>query len=219
MKGKFPVSQLLIPLVIVILILTLACMVNTTTWEIVSTSTPRPILPELPTNTPLPIVVEPGLAYGDPCTPPCWRDMTPGWTTSQEAAQAIERLEADGWATTILKASNGYTILPLPVSEGFISVLIEDDTVQEITGRTLFYYPVGDLIEQFGNPEGVYLWEKGRECSCKTWTPPKDPLARMRGYGAVDLLYPQQGLVFTIGVPSSGFGCICPEMSVDGFCY
>jgi hypothetical protein len=211
----------IIVLVIVVLVLTLSCMTNTTIGEIVSTGTPRPIVPGkvVPDNTPLPTVVEPGLAYGEPCTPPCWRDMIPGQTSSQEAVQAIERLEAGGWATFIHKSTDGYIIQPLPVFEGSVFVIIEDDTVQEISGRTLFYYPVGTLVEQFGSPEGIYLKSKGGECSCEIWKPSKDPLAPGMGDTVVDLLYPQKGLAFSIVVPNSGLGCICPEMNVDGFCY
>jgi hypothetical protein len=33
------------------------------------------------------------------------------------------------------------------------------------------------------------------------------------------LLYPNQGLVFSILVPWDGLGCVCPEMEVASFCY
>ncbi len=50
-----------------------------------------------PTGTRVPMrlgltIVDPGLAYGDPCKAPCWYDLIPGKTTLQEYLQALPRL-------------------------------------------------------------------------------------------------------------------------------
>lgn len=179
-----------------------------------------------PTCTPVPTVVEPGLAYGIPCKPPCWRGLIPGRSTRQEAAQAMEELRTEGWADHIIDGSSvggGYSISPSPfTSHGTIHVVIDDDTVTKIRGTTLlFYYPVGTLVEQFGDPEGLYVVAQGGTIcsSCEGWEPPYHPSTSDEMSSPVHLLYPSQGLWFLALVPTSGQGCICPKMKVVAFCY
>jgi hypothetical protein len=178
-----------------------------------------------PTSTPIPTVIEPGLAYGIPCKPPCWRGLIPGQSTRQEAAQVIEQLQTEGWTDHIVDGSSvfgGYSISPSPfISHGTIHVTIEDDIVTKIRSTTLlFYYPVGSIVEQFGAPEGLYPLDKGSTIcsSCEEWEPPEPPDAPVES-SPVHLLYPNQGLWFLALVPVSGLGCICPEMPVATFCY
>jgi len=176
-----------------------------------------------PTTTPIPTVVEPGLAYGVPCRPPCWRGLIPGQSTRQEVAQAIEQMRAEGWAAYIINGSSaggGYHIFPsLFTMQGSIHVIMDGDIVKKIYGTTLFYYPIGNLVEQFGGPEGIYLVSSGTVCSsCEEWSPPDPPDAPVMSV-PVHLLYPSQGLWFLALIPLDGLGCICPEMKVVSFCY
>jgi hypothetical protein len=91
------------------------------------------------------------------------------------------------------------------------------DTLKTIEGSTLFYYSVGTLVEQFGDPERLYLVSKGATAcrSCEDWELPSYPMPSV----PVHLLYSSQGLWFLALVPYSGCGCICPEMQVVSFCY
>lgn len=173
-----------------------------------------------PTYTPVPTVVEPGLAYGDPCKPPCWWGLIPGQASRQEAAQAIERLRASGWASYISEGPGGYSIQPLPSApDGSVLVSFYKEILKMVNGTILFYYPIGTVIEQFGEPEGLSV-VKGNisKGSCDEWEPPDPPTAPVMSY-AVPILYPRQGLAFLVLVPSSGLGLICPEMKVSAFCY
>lgn len=173
-------------------------------------------------STPVPTVVEPGLAYGQPCKPPCWRGIIPGETTKQEAAQAIEQVRSSGWASYIAGGPKGYYIQPLPdTPSGSVSIGFENDVINSISGEVTFYYPIGTLIKQFGNPEATYSPGRNQgaiERSCKDWEPPDYSAAPVQSV-PVHILYPQQGLYFFALVPTSGLGLICPEMKVVSFCY
>jgi hypothetical protein len=209
-------------------ILTLSLLLSTTTTSCCNGKTHTPT-PHLITATPettsirtsVPTVVEPGLAYGTPCKPPCWRGLIPGQSTHQDVAQAIEQASADGWAESIVDGSSvggGYSISPSSfTSHGTIDVTMENDVVATIGTSTLsFYYPIGSLVEQFGAPERLYLVSRGATVcsSCEDWEPGK-PVPSI----PVHLLYPNQGLWFLALIPESGLGCICPEMKVTSFCY
>jgi hypothetical protein len=67
----------------------------------VTSVTVPPVLSPDPTIAPAPTIVDPGLAYGVPCKPPCWYRLTPGTSTRQEASQAVEQLLASGQAVHI----------------------------------------------------------------------------------------------------------------------
>ncbi len=208
--------------VVIVIFLAVSCIGKETVVPSATLSLPMTKPPDS-TNTPIPTVVEPGLAYGIPCKPPCWQELTPGESTGQEAEEAMVRLRASGWADSITGDSLwGYQIYPSPFTiHGSIYVNVNnDDTVVEIGGTTLFYYPVRTLIEQFGGPEGLYIVSKGSTgcSSCEGWEPPEPPDMPVMSVPA-HLLYPRQGLRFSILIPLSGLGCICPEMKVVGFRY
>lgn len=96
---------------------------------------------------------------------------------------------------------------------------MENETVRVISGQVTFYYPVGTMIEQFGEPEGLYVVKGGTaKGSCEEWEPPDPPTAPVMS-DPVYVLYPSQGLAFLVLVPLSGLGLICPEMKVTAFCY
>lgn len=202
--------------VIVCLAFFVASCVARQTVSLPVSKTPSP----QPTSTPIPTVVEPGLAYGIPCKPPCWRGLIPGKSTGEEAAQAIEQLRAEGWAGHITGGvvEGSYHVSPSPfTSDDTIDVIIEDNVVTQIRGSTLlFYYSIGNLVEQLGPPEWVYPTARTVEkCTCEEWRPPDEPMRNVPVY----LLYPSQGMWFLALVPLNGLGCVCPEMKVTVFSY
>lgn len=170
-----------------------------------------------PTYTPIPTVVEPGLAYGTPCKPPCWRGMVPGQTTRQEAARIIEQLRASGWADRVSEGPGGYSIDPLlSTPEGSILVSFEHDILIVVNGSIIFSYTVGTMVEQFGEPERLNAKLDGKlRGSCNEWVPPEAPTMSY----SVLILYPEKGLAFLLLVPANGVGLICPEMRITAFCY
>jgi len=215
-------ARRVITLLIVSIVVVCAC--KTTPPEPTSRSTgvPRPTRAPFPTNTPLPTVVEPGLAYGEPCKPPCWWGLIPGQATRQEAAQVVEQVRASGWAHHI---SGKYVVYPLPSTSTYsIMLSFDNDVLQGVEGLIGFDYSVAELIEQFGTPEGLFFWHelddpsasKGSCSTCEGWQPPPEPELVVF---AADLLYPGQGLWFTVVIPANGLGCICPEMKVEHFLY
>lgn len=200
---------------------------------ITSTGTPLPTAPfpspTIPMVTPTPTVVEPGLAYGYPCVPPCWRGIIPGQSTGDDIKVAIDNLQQDGWASHVRggigaeimfpRGVGGYSIQP-----GNILVDIENDKAQSITGNIQFNHTIDELIEQFGPPEKLYARLGGLyNCdSCQGWEPP--PMYEL-GFDSLQtyLLYPNEGFVFAVHVegdiPGGFGGCICPRMRVARFCY
>lgn len=125
-----------------------------------------------PTSTPIATVVEPGLAYGDPCRPPCWRGLIPGRSSGQDAKQAIDQLRASGWATYI----GGDPGELYHIEPGSMIITIKDNSVERILGQVTFYYPVETMIEQFGEPEGLYIVRGSvPQGTCDEWKSP-DPL-------------------------------------------
>lgn len=213
-------NKTIVSVMVLVMLLTTSCTGGGT-----QTPTPRPatITPES-TNTPIPTVVEPGLAYGIPCQPPCWRNLIPGDSTCQEVEQAMKQLQVSGWADHIDGSCVGriFSISPSSTGQGTVDVIMDDsgDTVTTIKSPTLLsYYPVGTLIEQSGGPEGIYLVSSAAVCSsCEEWSPPDPPDAPVMSV-PVHLLYPSQGLWFLALIPLDGLGCICPEMKVVSFCY
>ncbi len=184
-------------------------------------SRPTPTTNPQPTNTLVPTVVEPGLAYGYPCKPPCWRGLVPGQSTRQEAEQAMEKLLVDGWADDIGGSpGRGYSVYPLPGTRGSIIVGLVDDIVTEIIGGVNFDYTIGSVIEQFGPPEWLYLETKSdsADLSCETWELSDSPY-NVAIASPVYVLYPSQGLFFSMMIPWNGIGRLCPEMRMNSFCY
>ncbi len=170
------------------------------------------------TYQPVPTVVEPGLAYGEPCKPPCWRGLTPGQSTRADVAKAIEQLRASGWAQSIERGHLGFFVRPSPfTNQGTVGLYVENDVVARIHGNLLFDYSLGELVRQLGEPENLYLVYRGgqpRKASCEEHDF-KDAIHS----GAVVILYPSQGMVFLTSVPYEALGLVCPEMEILTFCY
>jgi hypothetical protein len=163
---------LILSTLLVILLLS-ACVANgPATAENQATPLPtKQILPSktpAPTRTLIPTVVEPGLAYGQPCKPPCFWGLTPGQSTSEDIPQAAEAIRVSKWAAQVDEDSASLVVHLSPFSMDEIWVDTENGVVRTISGVLLFDYTVGDMVRQFGPPEGVYPVIKGsmREDSC-----------------------------------------------------
>jgi hypothetical protein len=185
--------------------------------------TPVPFLSSELTYPPVPTVVEPGLAYGIPCWPPCWQNLTPGKSTTQDADREMARLRASGWAYSVEGDYRGYTIRPSPDSiHGTIFIKMKEGVVDRIMGNVLFDLPIGILIRRIGEPEALYVMGGGKCNSCEEGSYGNGNLtaSELEGHGwhnPVHLLYPTQGMWFLM--LSDRGGCICPEMKVVAFCY
>jgi len=182
-----------------------------------ATATLIPLFPS-PEYTPLPTVVESGLASGIPCKPPCWQGVTPGDSAS-DVEFAMQRLRASGWAYEVKGGHRGYSIYPLPTISGSIHIQMENDTATRVYGNLLFDYDIGALVELLGSePEWLYVVIEGGGCtSCEGYTLELDKGDHF--HSPIHLLYPNQGLWFLVLQPFGAIGCICPEMRITSFCY
>ncbi len=171
---------------------------------------------------PVPTIVEPGLAYGQPCSPPCWRGLTPGKSTSADVAKAIEQLKASGWAKSIVEyPAAGFSAYPSPVTiDGSVDVAVDDGIVHDILGRLLFDYSVGEMVRQLGEPESLRLVYRVKPLhdSCSEQGPQDKPKPAENSAPFV-VLYPNRGMVFLALAPFSEWGLICPDMKIVVFCY
>ena len=177
-------------------------------------STPTPSI-----YAPVPTVVEPGLAYGEPCSPPCWQGLTPGKSTSTDIAKVIKELQVSGW--TVSDWGNpeaGFTAYPSPATiRGAISVYAENSVVSYTFGSLLFDYTVSELVHQIGEPENlypIYRVKQSPKASCA-----EQNVERTAFDAPMIILYPSRGMIFTTSAPITALGLICPEMEIMGFCY
>lgn len=175
--------------------------------------------------TPLPTVVDRGLAHGVPCQPPCWEGLTPGLSTEQEVRQRLEELLAEGQITSYycpagtaegICSAYGWEVPWRPVNIRF-----KDGTVVQISGFILFDFEVQQLVDAVGEPGWVYLMggpggPPARDCTCEKSTPVPDPPGHV---DYTSFVYPERGLLFGIDVHLSQVGCICPYAKVDTFSY
>lgn len=183
-----------------------------------------------PTATPDRRKVDPGLVYGEPCKAPCWFGLVPGKTTLQELLEIVPRLSTidspydfpkeEGLVPEIIRTRLG--------TATHVYIYIEMDwdkkVLKSINSSTLnFNYPLSQLITQFGEPETVVDTEPGTKIAepCKEWTSLEESASN--GSAGI-ILYPRQGLLFTVHVPTtmhvrSGDIMLCPEMHVLRFCY
>lgn len=167
-------------------------------------------------------VVDPGLAEGTPCKPPCWQGVTPGVSTCEETGQAMQTLQGRGWRNAHVSTDSYCYYRVSPSGFGVIVGIRmgQDKVVKSIGGRAEFYHPLEILLEQFGDPEGLVLNRESIRCtSCEEWIPPKPPDKPTQFTWEMNLLYPSQGLEFLVIAPQDSAGCICPEMDVYAFCY
>jgi hypothetical protein len=98
--------------------------------------------------------------------------------------------------------------------------LYEGDVLQVLFGGVHWRYTLGQVVEQFGRPEGFYMFggqvgARPSYRSCEEWRPSDE----YQGGGPFDVLYPSRGLQFMVLQDSNAAGLICPEMRVVRFCY
>ena len=193
-----------------------------------ATATPTPqdtigIPPTWPPYTPLPTVVDTGLAYGAPCKPPCWQGLTPGKTTFPEAKAILEQLRATGPGYEVEiheDKPQGFIFRPTPHDSPNVLVAgwFRFGILDYVTGDVAFDYTIGDVVAQFGPPEGLYLVSRS-STGCVSCDQVPSSVEQPLNETGVRLLYPSQGLYFSAYRPAGGLGCICPHMPVRGFCY
>ena len=178
-------------------------------------------IPE-PTHIPEPTVVDTGLAYGVPCSPPCWQGLIPGKTPREEAARVLEELWSSGVVEDVLDTggtSDGAFIVQVASrTETLAMITFDRGVIESIDGDVNFDYTIGDLVAAFGPPEGIFGQVETGSGKCLVCPESvTGPIAVSDVW--VSLVYPKQGLYFRARIQGHLLGCICPEMSIGYFCY
>lgn len=160
-----------------------------------------------------PKVIDRGLLYGDPCSPPCWEDIVPGSTAREEVVQKLEQLKEEGFISDY-NTQMFYADFP---EGGTVRFVFNDDYVDWMEiNRYRLYYKVGQILTDFGEPEGVILRDKFSEGQpCSQW---RDEFAWGRSTD-VYLIYPSQGVSFAVGIPDAFPNTICPQLEAFIFYY
>jgi hypothetical protein len=165
------------------------------------------------TETPYPFPPWPTV-LATPCEPPCWEGLVPGRTTREEASRILEQLPV------VSSGPRGFTVVPQRSGPRVLG-LYEGDVLQVMFGGVHSRYTLGQVVEQFGRPEGFYMFggqvsARPRDISCEGWRPSDQPQG---GAFPFDVLYPSRGLQFMVLRDFNAAGLICPEMRVVAFCY
>ena len=195
-----------------------------TVWRDATNSDVEDIEIDQPTLTPTPSVIDTGLAYGFPCRPPCWQGLTPRISSVEETQAVVDHLLSSGVMRNVSiydiqdKVIYRLNYPPHFSSSVDIAIILENDVVSEISGDIYFPYSAGMLIEQFGEPEGIYshtpIPDEWLRCtSCDEWE-----YSPYQSQETLIFFYPNQGTLYYV----AGYyldGCICPEMPVVDFCY
>jgi hypothetical protein len=122
------------------------------------------------------------------CSPPCWHGILPGETTPW---QAVDILAAKAWVGSIEQQGESYEdtqlswvfLPPITDSAGFI--YSRQGRVIAIAIMTMGSLSLGDLLEEFGEPESLWLTEGGE--SGRRWV-------------EANLLYPEVGIIASVDI-------------------
>lgn len=141
-------------------------------------------------------IVDRSISKATPCEPPCWHDIAPGTSITQdEVIQLLKTLPSvdHWWVSRISKqtAVNWYwRHWPWRKWTGYSSILLEADRVESIDLAVDFRMTVGDVLESYGEPQVVNTRQVGLP---------------QGHYLAIDLFYPSRGLRFRIGILGSSW--------------
>ena len=137
------------------------------------------------------------------CAPPCWRGITPGVTTAEEAISLFQDWQSNNQGTWKRNTGTNNVISwdYICWSEKFFPETCMDidsnDLISEIDLTISFsFLKLRDIIEKYGNPDG-YTSELCVDCS---------------GYG-ISIYYPEKGLLFTFS--GSGKIQIIPTLKIS----
>ena len=172
-------------------------------------------LPRWPTSsprTPVPTLVNRGLAYGVPCKPPCWEGLLPGVSTEDEVQQTLQHLQENGEISAFRCEEGGCMVGGVPgTGDGWVSIWIEDGMAQSIQGDVAFDLSAQQVVNLIGEPRAAYVVGGGRCSTCQATGGQFDI--------PIHIFYPDLGAWFLLLTGSMQAGCICPDARVIAFEY
>lgn len=108
-------------------------------------------------------VTDRSLFTGRPCAPPCWQGIIPGETTAEEALQILQSspyVKKRSVEETGSRALGGIWVY-WKASSGGVVIGLRDGLVHEIALNTPYRLTLGEVVEEFGPPEALVLYQAG----------------------------------------------------------
>lgn len=137
------------------------------------------------------------------CTPPCWRGITPGVTTAEEAISLFQDWQSNNEGTWKRNTGTNDVIswdYMCWIEKFFPETCMDidsNDVISEIDLTISFsFLRLRDIIKKYGSPDG-YTMELCVDCS---------------GYG-ITIYYPENGLLFTFS--GSGKIKVTPTLRIS----
>jgi hypothetical protein len=149
-------------------------------------------------------VTDRSLFTGRPCAPPCWQGIIPGGTSAEEALQILQ--SSPYVKRKSIETTGSYGLGAIwaywKASSGGVVIGLQDGLVHDISLNTPYRLTLGEVVEEFGEPEALVLYQAG--------------LSEHFRWG-LTIYYPAKGIAFSTGTtgpfrdPS-----IKPSMQVGG---
>ena len=126
----------------------------------------------------------------DACEPPCWQNIIPGSSSTEQTLQNLQRLSGIE-PSSIEVRDQPYKIFNKIIytavsDEQKISIFLIDDTVASIEFSGDFQISFGEAVEQFGEPQFIII--------TKTLGPGGLWASSIHTY--VSIVYPEKGIMF-----------------------
>ncbi len=141
-----------------------------------------------------------GLAYGEPCKPPCWEGLIPGTSTEKEVTETLARLQADGQIAWFRCTANKCVTEGVPgASAGSVDLGFQDRVLRSTSGRVYFDFSAQQLIDLIGEPTAVFQPTKA-DTSTEGHREAYTTCGAKLGQFTIptELLYPERGACFTL---------------------
>ena len=139
---------------------------------------------------------------GQSCKAPCWHNLTPGQSTSEDVDHFLDSLSETTWPTRDIRTpiSECKSILVIDqFHDASVSLFVENDRLTFIQSSHTYIANLGQIVDRFGPPEYAEA------------TLAVGPEGR--GY-TLEVYYPRQGLSFQILPSIKDVGLIKKEMEV-----
>jgi hypothetical protein len=137
------------------------------------------------------------------CSPPCWKNLTPGKSSLNELQAFIQSSVQKGWSKiSELHEEQIYycDLYNIADPQGrVIRFMVKEKVLSDIEFYDLDHYPLSQLLNEFGPPEFIEsILSK----------------AETETYG-ITVHYPKQGLSFKIDADQNRVGEVAPELLVE----
>lgn len=143
------------------------------------------------------------------CSPPCWQNIVPGETNRNDLLAALAGIDNFDQSSLVQrdypnnKAYNQVVYGKLylePNAVTFVSAYLSNETVVVLNFTGLWNLTLEEVIEEFGEPEGVFFYHSN-------------------DFNVVSFLIPSKGVAFRFAIPRGSVDSIVPEMEIKDIDY